>query len=173
MVTTRGALPVSVCAGGAWASWDWADPVVGLAITVATAFVLKDAARQVYRRLMDAVDPTLVDQAETILRAIRACVRWPRCDCVDRPPAPRRSRHRRRYRPEVSRLAAHCIAADAAHQLTHAIPRLATATVHADPDCHPARATTPTCPTSAPNRQLTWGRGRAACLPGPPHAGTG
>jgi hypothetical protein len=58
-------LAVVVAAAGAWAGWTWADPVVGLAITVAIAFVLKDAAREVYWRLMDAVDPTLVDQAET------------------------------------------------------------------------------------------------------------
>ena len=31
--------------------------------------VLKDAARQIYHRLMDAVDPDLIDQAETTLRA--------------------------------------------------------------------------------------------------------
>src|SRR5215204_6982291 len=50
-------LAVVLAAGGAWLGWRWADPVVGLAITVAIAFVLKDAAREVYRRLMDRVDP--------------------------------------------------------------------------------------------------------------------
>ena len=61
-------------AGGAALGWRWADPVVGLLITVAILFVLKDAAREVYRRLMDAVDPALVDQAETrAARRRRAC----------------------------------------------------------------------------------------------------
>jgi divalent metal cation (Fe/Co/Zn/Cd) transporter len=41
--------------------WDWADPVVGLVITVAILAVLRQAAREIYRRLMDAVDPALVD----------------------------------------------------------------------------------------------------------------
>jgi hypothetical protein len=41
-----------------------ADPVIGLVITVAILLVLRDAAREVYRRLMDAVEPVLVDQAE-------------------------------------------------------------------------------------------------------------
>jgi cation diffusion facilitator family transporter len=41
-----------------------ADPVVGLLITVAILFVLKDAVRQVFGRLMDAVDPTLVEMVE-------------------------------------------------------------------------------------------------------------
>src|SRR5690242_11527273 len=52
-------LAVVPAAGGAALGWRWADPVVGLLITVAIAFVLKDAAREVYRRLMDRVDPTL------------------------------------------------------------------------------------------------------------------
>ena len=38
---------------------------------------------------------------------------------------------------DLSLLAAHEIAADAEHQLTHAVPRLPTATVHIDPDSHP------------------------------------
>ena len=41
-----------------------ADPIVGLLITVAILFVLKDAVRQVFGRLMDAVDPTLVEMVE-------------------------------------------------------------------------------------------------------------
>lgn len=45
--------------------------------------VLCDAAREVYRRLMDCVDPALVDTAETTLRDVdgvrdvgQVCVRW-------------------------------------------------------------------------------------------------
>lgn len=34
----------------------WADPVVGLLIAVAIVYVLQGAARDVYQRLMDAVD---------------------------------------------------------------------------------------------------------------------
>ena len=56
-------------AGGVALGWDWADPAVGLLITVAILAVLRQAAREVYRRLMDAVDPALVDRAEQALRA--------------------------------------------------------------------------------------------------------
>src|SRR5215213_4726139 len=63
-------LAVVLAAGGAWLGWGWAGPVVGLAITVAIAVVLKDAAREVYRRLMDRVDPELVDRAENALRQV-------------------------------------------------------------------------------------------------------
>src|SRR5688572_32571812 len=41
-------LAVVLAAAGAWAGWTWADPVVGLAITVAIGFALKDAAREIY-----------------------------------------------------------------------------------------------------------------------------
>ena len=62
-------LAVLAGAGGVALGWNWADPVVGLVITVAILAVLYQAAREVYRRLMDAVDPALVDQAERTLRA--------------------------------------------------------------------------------------------------------
>lgn len=129
-------LAVVLAAAGAWLGWGWADPVVGLGITVAIAVVLKDAAREVYRRLMDRVDPELVDRAEGTLRAIPGVrdvaglrLRW--------------IGHRLHAEAAVvvdarlSLLAAHEIAADAEHQLTHHVPRLATATVHVDPDSHP------------------------------------
>src|SRR6266536_682515 len=61
-------LAVLLGAGGVAIGWRWADPVVGLLITIAILFVLKDAAREVYRRLMDAVDPALVD---TVTRTLR------------------------------------------------------------------------------------------------------
>ena len=44
--------------------WRLADPIVGLAITLAILGVIRVAARDIYRRLMDAVDPSLVDQVE-------------------------------------------------------------------------------------------------------------
>jgi cation diffusion facilitator family transporter len=129
-------LAVVVAAGGAWLGWQWADPVVGLAITAAIAFVLKDAAREVYRRLMDRVDPALVDQAETVLRDVPGIrgvtglrLRW--------------VGHRMHAEADIvvgsdlTLIAAHEIAADAEHQLTHAIRRLDRVTVHTDPESHP------------------------------------
>ncbi|GAA2914516.1 cation efflux system protein [Actinoplanes cyaneus] len=129
-------LAVVLAAGGAALGWGWADPVVGLVITVAIALVLKDAAREVYHRLMDRVDPELVDRAESQLRAVPGVrdvsglrLRW--------------IGHRMHAEAAIvvdarlSLLAAHEIAADAEHQLTHQVPRLTGATVHVDPDSHP------------------------------------
>jgi cation diffusion facilitator family transporter len=129
-------LAVVLAAAGTGLGLPWADPVVGLAITVAIAFVLKDAAREIYRRLMDRVDPELVDRAEQALRGVPGVrdvsglrLRW--------------IGHRMRAEAAIvvdarlSLLAAHEIAADAEHQLTHQVPRLTGATVHVDPDSHP------------------------------------
>jgi cation diffusion facilitator family transporter len=128
-------LAVVVGAGGVAIGWQWADPVVGLAITVAILFVGKDAARVVYRRLMDAVDPALVDNVEAVLRATPGVLevgtvrlRWLghdlRAECeiiVDA------------HQPVV---AAHAVAVDAEHRLIHAVPRLTAVHVHADPHPH-------------------------------------
>ena len=54
-------LAVLAGAGGAALGWTWADPVVGLAITVAILAVGGQAARDVGRRLMDSVDPALTE----------------------------------------------------------------------------------------------------------------
>jgi len=125
-------LAVLVGAGGVAIGWRWADPVVGLLITVAILFVLKDAAREVYRRLMDAVDPALVDTVAETLRGTPGVhdvgtvhLRWIghalRAECEIVVPA------------DLTVTEAHAIAVDAEHRLIHALPRLDSAFVHADP----------------------------------------
>jgi cation diffusion facilitator family transporter len=125
-------LAVLAGAGGVAIGWTWADPVVGLLITVAILAVGWQAAREVGRRLMDSVDPALTERAEQTLRATpgvldagRIRLRWVgrtlRAECeisVD---------------PACSVVQAHAVAVSAEHRLIHAIPRLAAATVHADP----------------------------------------
>ena len=128
-------LAVLLGAGGVALGWDWADPVVGLLITVAILAVLRQAAREIYRRLMDAVDPALVDQAEDTLRATAGVLdvgqvrlRWighqirAECEVV--------------VNPDITAVQAHQVTVTAEHDLLHAIPRLAAALVHADPEPH-------------------------------------
>ncbi|GAA0511647.1 cation efflux system protein [Paractinoplanes deccanensis] len=129
-------LAVVAAAAGSWLGLPWADPVVGLAIAVAITLVLVDAAKEIYRRLMDRVDPAIVDEAEGALREIPG---------IDGVPALRLRWIGHRLHAEatvvvpahLSLIAAHEIAADAEHQLTHRIPHLTTATVHVDPATHP------------------------------------
>ena len=124
-------LAVLLGAGGVALGWRQADPVIGLAITAAILLVLRDAARQVYRRLMDAVDPELIDRAEEALREVAGVrdvgavrMRWIghalRAEAeivVD---------------PQLSVVQAHALAVEAEHALIHAVPRLTAATVHTD-----------------------------------------
>lgn len=125
-------LAVLLGVGGAALGWTWADPVMGLVITVAILAVLRQAAREIYRRLMDAVDPALLDEAERTLRAVPGVLnvgevrlRW--------------IGHQLRAECEILVAAgstvvqAHQVAVDAEHSLLHALPRLRAALVHADP----------------------------------------
>jgi cation diffusion facilitator family transporter len=111
---------------------DRADAVVGLVITVAIVVVLWSAARDVLRRLMDAVDPALVDQAEEVLRAVEGVegvgdvrIRW--------------LGHRLRAEVEICVPASmnvvegHAVADRAYHGLLHGVPKLASALVHVSP----------------------------------------
>lgn len=63
-------LAVVLGAIGVLLGFPQADPIVGLLITVAILFVLKDAVRQVFGRLMDAVDPSLVELVEATAAAV-------------------------------------------------------------------------------------------------------
>lgn len=57
-------LAVAFGAIGVALGFQRADPIIGLLISVAIFAVLRTAAKQVYQRLMDAVDPKLVDDIE-------------------------------------------------------------------------------------------------------------
>ena len=61
-------LAVAVGAIGVWAGFDRADPIVGLGISIAIFAVLIGAARQIYYRLMDAVDPAIIEAVEEVAR---------------------------------------------------------------------------------------------------------
>ncbi len=128
-------LGVVVSAAAAWAGIEQADPVIGLLITLAVLAVLRDAARDVYRRLMDAVDPALVDLVEATARGTEGVrdvgdvrMRW--------------IGHRLRAELEIvvaddlTVVEAHRIAESAEHRLLHDVPRLHAALVHADPVGH-------------------------------------
>ncbi|AQS70740.1 cation diffusion facilitator family transporter [Streptomyces pactum] len=132
-------LAVLLSAGGAALGWRLTDPVVGLAITAVIVLVLRNAAREVFRRLMDAVDPVLVDRAERVLAEVPGVrgvgelrLRW----------------IGHRLRAEVALVVdgeatvrqAHRIAVEAEHALLHAVPRLTAALVHADPAPAPGEA---------------------------------
>ncbi len=137
---TDGLTSLAVVAGavGVALGFRLADPLVGLAVTVAILFVLKDAARDIYRRLMDSVDPDLVDHVERVLSGVPGVeqVETVRLRWVG---------HELRAEAEVvsdcdlTLGQAHQISEEAHHQLLHQIPRLAQALIHTSPCNHGGR----------------------------------
>src|SRR5579875_189377 len=109
-----------------------ADPIIGLLITVAILFIVRDTALTMWRRLMDAVDPQLVDDLERtaagvpgVQRVEGVRMRWfghallaELNVAVDE---------------DLSVREGHQIVENVRHALFHAQPRLAAITVHADP----------------------------------------
>ena len=129
-------LAVVGAAIGVLAGFPLADPIVGLLITVAILVVLRGAARDIYRRLMDAVDPELVAQTDRVAR--------------DVPGVEDLAELRLRYighalRAEISIVvdaaldlrSAHQLAHEVEHELLHRVPRLSAAIVHAEPGSGP------------------------------------
>lgn len=128
-------LAVLCSAGGVALGFPLADPIVGLLITAAILAVLRTAARDVFRRLLDGVDPAMVDAAEQALaarpgvQAVRSVrMRW--------------IGHRLHadaeldVDPALDLAQAHRIAHDAEHELTHTVPKLTTALIYAYPAEH-------------------------------------
>jgi cation diffusion facilitator family transporter len=57
-------LAVLIAAGGTLLGFPIVDPIIGLLIGVAILFITRDATVRIWYRLMDAVDPSLVNQME-------------------------------------------------------------------------------------------------------------
>jgi cation diffusion facilitator family transporter len=125
-------LAVVLGAGGVAAGWPLADPIIGLVITVAMVVVLRGAAREIYRRLMDAVDPALLARAEAALSAVPGVVgvgqlrlRWighqlhAEGDLV--------------MAGDLTLGRAHEMAVAAEQRLRSALPRMTEVTLHPDP----------------------------------------
>ena len=125
-------LAVVFGAVGVWLGFPLADPIIGLLITAAILIVLRTAARDVFARLLDGVDPDLVDSAEQALAAEPGVlgVRQVRMRWIG---------HRLHadaeldIDPAISLSEAHRLAHNAEHTLTHAVPKLSSALIHAYP----------------------------------------
>ena len=125
-------LAVLVGAAGVAIGWHWADPVVGLVITVMIVLVLRSAARDVFRRLMDGVEPEHVDTAEATLAALpgvhavqQVRMRWIGHQI--------HAEAALEVDPALSLSAAHGLAHHAESRLMATVPRLTAATIHAYP----------------------------------------
>jgi cation diffusion facilitator family transporter len=111
------------------------DPIVGLLITIAILFIVKDTTVMMWHRLMDAVEPQTVDRIEQAAATVPGAhdvhdvrVRWlghrlqAELHITVDEDMPTRESHR--------------LAEEVRHTLFHAEPRLSVITVHADPCGH-------------------------------------
>lgn len=62
-------LAVLAAVGGTVLGFPILDPLIGLVIGITILFIARDASRAMWHRLMDAVDPALIAQAERVLAA--------------------------------------------------------------------------------------------------------
>jgi cation diffusion facilitator family transporter len=125
-------LAVLLAAGGSWLGFPIIDPIIGLLIGVAILFITRDAAVTMWYRLMDAIDPEILTQAEKVaqqqtsveeLRRLR--MRW-------------MGHHLHAevhiaVEPHLTTVQSHHIAKQLRHDLFHQIPNLTDVVVQVDP----------------------------------------
>ena len=128
-------LAVLVGAAGVAIGWEWADPAIGLVIAGAILVVLVQAVRGVGERLLDGVDPALLDQSRTAAASVAGVqevgevrARWigHRLQADVRLTVDR----------DLDVAAAHEIADEVERALLAAVPVMEAAVVHVDPCSH-------------------------------------
>ena len=125
-------LGVLVGAIGVWLGFPLADPIAALIIGLVILGIVAQTARDMWYRLMDAVEPHLTEQFESVARSVPgvigvqdASLRW----------VGHRQRGEMLIQVDCSITTAegHEIAEEVRHALFHAIPELVSITVHVDP----------------------------------------
>jgi cation diffusion facilitator family transporter len=125
-------LAVLFGAVGVWLGYPLADPIVGLLITVAILRIVWDSAKSVFTRLLDGVDPQIIDEINHSARhdsrvedITNVRVRW--------------LGHRLHaelniaVNPTLSIEQGHEIAMNVRHELLHHLRYLSGVTIHIDP----------------------------------------
>jgi cation diffusion facilitator family transporter len=134
---TDGLTSLGVLAGaiGVAFGFDRADPIAGLAITVTICFVLWQAARSVFRRLLDGTEGSTVVLLESVAASVAgvehvtsAKARWTGHVL--------NAELEIQVDPALTVEQGHRIAEEVEHELLHHVTRLRGATVHVDPHDH-------------------------------------
>jgi cation diffusion facilitator family transporter len=129
-----GLTSLAVLAGaiGVWLGYPLADPVVGLLITAAILKIVWDSGRQVFTRMIDGVEPEVVDEVEHAVEhvpGVRAVtnvrVRWLGHRLI--------AELNIAVDAGLSVAQGHAIAREAHHELLEHLPYLSSATIHVDP----------------------------------------
>ncbi|MBI3456250.1 MAG: cation transporter [Candidatus Rokubacteria bacterium] len=125
-------LAVLVGAIGVWLGYPLADPMAGLLITVAILHLVWQSARAVFTRMLDGVEPEVLDAAEHAARHVPGVhdvaevrARW--------------IGHRLTLElnvavnPDLTVTEGHGVAKEVQHQVLHHVPHASGVTVHVDP----------------------------------------
>jgi cation diffusion facilitator family transporter len=125
-------LAVLVGAIGAWFGFPQLDPIIGLGIGVVILGIVWESARDMWYRLMDAIDPEIhaefkntASQVSGVMDVHSTAIRW--------------LGHRLYGETHItvdcqqSTLQSHFIAEEVRHQLFHKLPVLVEVVVHTDP----------------------------------------
>ena len=125
-------LAVLLAAAGSWFGYPLVDPIIGILIGIAIVFVTWDAMRRIWYRLIDAVDPELVERAERVIaedvdvqETRRVRMRWVG-HCL----------HAEVYisvNSDMKTSESHQVAENVRHALFHEFPDLSDINVHIDP----------------------------------------
>ena len=121
-----------LAAAGSWLGFPILDPIIGIGIGVVILFVTREATLTMWYRLMDAIDPELLAQAESVVRKQvgvremrRIRMRWTGHRlCADVTIA---------VDPYLSTVQSHAIAEEVRHNLFHEIPNLVEVVMHIEP----------------------------------------
>lgn len=128
-------LAVMIAVIGSWLGYPIIDPIVGMLIGITILFITRDAMKTMWYRLMDAIDPALVDRVESLATRVAGVqhvhdvrVRW--------------LGHQMQAElhivvdEDLSTRESHAIAEVVRHELRHDQPRLTMVNVHVDPCGH-------------------------------------
>jgi cation diffusion facilitator family transporter len=125
-------LAVLLAVGGVWLGYPIVDPIIGFLIGIAILFITKDATVRMWYRLMDAIEPEVLEKAEAVaqqqpdvkeIRRLR--MRWLG-----------HRLHAEIYiavEPNLTTAESHEIAEKLRHDLFHEIANLSEVVVHVDP----------------------------------------
>jgi cation diffusion facilitator family transporter len=131
---TDGFTSLAVLAGviGVWLGFPLLDPIIGLGIGAAILVIVWNSARDIWLRMMDAVDPQVTnlveqtaDRIEGVMSVHDTAIRW--------------IGHRQRAELHITvncdlpTRESHQIAEQVRHALFHVLPALVDITVHVDP----------------------------------------
>lgn len=128
-------LAVAFGAIGVWLGYPLADPIVGILIALAILIIVKDAATMMFRRMLDGIEPEIVEIIELTAAAV------PGVETVSTVKA-RWQGHRIHaeitivVNEDLPTWQSHAIVEQARRDLFHGLPKLSSIVVHCDPCGH-------------------------------------